>query len=224
MQEKWGEVDSEKEKISTEEFLSMENNNSPVSSLSNSMFDLLSGCVNSISDIAEIQKLVKDNNEDIDALIRSQALKSGAVGFATCLPGLPALVATLPADFACNLYNQVRLIAGIAYIRGYDLQNDNVKTMVLVCLAGEAATSIMKEITEESIKQVMNKVIAELLGKSTSKLIGKGVPLVGGLIGGTIDSMSTYTVGKVAKKMFPDMRTSNTNQDALDESLRNIRL
>ena len=96
--------------------------------------------------------------------------------------------------------------------------------MVLVCLAGEAATSIMKEIAEESIKQVMNKVIAELLGKSTSKLIGKGVPLVGGLIGGTIDSMSTYTVGKVAKKMFPDMRTSNTNQDAFDESLRNIRL
>ena len=40
MQEKWGEVDSEKEKISTEEFLSMGNNNSTVSSLNNSMFDL----------------------------------------------------------------------------------------------------------------------------------------------------------------------------------------
>lgn len=224
MQENWGEVDSEKEKISTEEFLSMENNNSPITSLSNSMFDLLSGCVNSISDIAEIQKLVKDNNEDVDALIRSQVIKSGAVGFATGFPGLPALAVTLPANFAGNLYNQVRMIAGIAYLRGYDLQNDNVKTMVLVCLAGDAATSIMKEIAEESCKQVMKRVAEELLGKAASKLVDKSVPLIGGFIGGTLDSMSTYTVGKMAKKMFPDIRNVNSHKDAVDESLKNIRL
>lgn len=119
------------------------------------------------------------------------------------------------------MYVQIRMIATIANMRGYDLKDDQVKTFVFVCLTGQAASDILKQagiklgtslaiqvikkIPGEVIKAINKAVGVKLVTKFGQKGIvnlGKAVPLIGGVIGGAVDGIGTNTIGKTAKKVF----------------------
>ena len=55
----------------------------------------------------------------------------------TGLGGLITLPVATPANIASVTYVQIRMIAAIAHMRGYDLKDDQVKTFVFVCLTGQ---------------------------------------------------------------------------------------
>ena len=76
----------------------------------------------------------------IDNLIRWQNTKAATSGFLTGLGGLIVMPVTLPANIASVMYVQVRMIAAIAHMKGYDLKDDQVKTFVFVCLTGKSAS------------------------------------------------------------------------------------
>ena len=64
---------------------------------------------------------------------------------------------------------------------------------------------LIKRITVEIIREINKKVGFRLVTKFGQKGIinlGKLVPIVGGVIGGTVDTVGTLTVGKTAKKLF----------------------
>ncbi|ANC79164.1 EcsC family protein [Fictibacillus phosphorivorans] len=157
----------------------------------------------------------------IDSLIRWQNAKGATSGFLTGLGGLITLPVAIPANVASVMYVQIRMIATIAHMRGYDLKDDQVKTFVFVCLTGQAATDILKQagvklgtsLAKEAIKKIpgevikaINKVVGiRLVTKFGEKGIinlGKAVPLVGGFIGGAVDGIGTNTIGKIAKRVF----------------------
>lgn len=113
------------------------------------------------------------------------------------------------------------MIAAIAIMKGYDLKDDQVKTLVYVSLTGQAATDILKQagikigtkmstvlikrMPIEIIKQINKRVGFRLVTKFGEKGIinlGKCVPVLGGVIGGTVDAVGTRTIGKTAKKVF----------------------
>ncbi len=71
-------------------------------------------------------------HEQCNSLIRWQNTKAGTSGFVTGLGGLLLMPVTLPANVTSVLYIQIRMIAAIAHIAGYDLKDDKVKTMVYV--------------------------------------------------------------------------------------------
>ncbi|SES24584.1 EcsC protein family protein [Gracilibacillus ureilyticus] len=81
----------------------------------------------------------------IDSLIRWQNAKGVTSGFLTGLGGLITLPVAIPANVASVMYVQIRMIATIAHMRGYDLKDDQVKTFVFVCLTGQAAADILKQ-------------------------------------------------------------------------------
>ncbi|MDN8932324.1 EcsC family protein, partial [Staphylococcus aureus] len=66
----------------------------------------------------------------IDKLVRNQISKNSLNGFATSFGGLSTMLVTLPANITSVLYVQMRMIASIALIRGYDLKDDEVQTFV----------------------------------------------------------------------------------------------
>ncbi len=157
----------------------------------------------------------------IDSLIRWQNAKGATSGFLTGLGGLITLPVAIPANVASVMYVQIRMIATIAHMRGYDLKDDQVKTFVFVCLTGQAATEILKQsgvklgtalakqaimkIPGEVIKAINKAVGIRLVTKFGEKGIinlGKAVPLVGGLIGGAVDGVGTNIIGNTAKKLF----------------------
>lgn len=159
--------------------------------------------------------------KQVNALIRMQNIKAGSSGFLTGLGGIITLPVTFPANLASVLYIQIRMVAAIAYMGGFDLRDDRVKTLVYLCLAGNAAKDILQEagillgknltsllisrISGSAIQAINQKVGINLLSKSGGKGIinlGKAVPLAGGLIGGAFDAAFTNVIGNTARGIF----------------------
>jgi len=177
--------------------------------------------LNSAIELAENYKNEDCLKEQCNALIRWQNTKVGISGFVTGLGGLILMPVTLPANITSVLYIQIRMIAAIAYLAGHDLKDDKVKTMVYVCLVGNGAAEILKNVGIEvgkkvatnAIKNISGKVITQINQKVGFRLVtkfgekgvinlGKAVPILGGLIGGTVDTISTNIIGNTARDLF----------------------
>lgn len=171
------------------------------------------------------QEYLDENNGNVikacDSLINWQIAKCATSGFLSGLGGIITLPVAIPANVSSVIYVQIRMIAAIAYMGGYDLKDDSVKSLVYICLTGSAAANIAKDVgiklgtklTESAIRKISYAAITKInqavgfrmITKFGSKGIinlGKAIPLVGGIIGGGIDSLSTNTIGNVAKEAF----------------------
>ena len=155
------------------------------------------------------------------ALIRWQKMKAGSSGFITGLGGVISMPLTIPLNLASVLFIQVRMIAAIAIIGGYDLRDQKVKSLIFLCLAGNLAKDVVKEagivigtrltaklissISAEAVKTINTRTGITLVTKTGGKgflNLGKAVPLAGGLIAASIDIMATNLMGKVAMRTF----------------------
>lgn len=160
-------------------------------------------------------------DDAIDQFISWQQAKCATSGFITGLGGIITLPVSVPANISSVIYIQTRMIATIANMKGYDLKDDQVRTLVYVSLTGQSAADILKQsgiklgtnvakslvkkIPGEVIKNINQKVGFRLLtkfGQTGVINLGKCIPLVGGVIGGTVDAIGTRTIGKTAKKVF----------------------
>lgn len=159
--------------------------------------------------------------EQADSLIRWQNTKAGSSGFITGLGGLATMPVAVPANLVSVIYIQVRMIAAIAHLGGHDVRDDRVKALALACLAGTAATELLKDVGVQVGKEVVKKLIGAMTGhtiRQINRMIGfrlltkagqtgvvnltKAVPLVGGIVGGLINATSTNTIGNVARNIF----------------------
>lgn len=160
-------------------------------------------------------------DEAIDKFIKWQQAKCATSGFLTGLGGIITLPVAIPANISSVIYVQTRMVAAIAHMRGFDLKDDQVRTLVYVALTGQAAADILKQagikfgtkmstvlikkIPFEVIKQINKSVGFRLVtkfGQTGVINLGKGIPFVGGIIGGTVDAVGTSTIGKTAKRVF----------------------
>lgn len=144
-------------------------------------------------------------NQQVDSLIRWQVAKASASGFTMGVGGLMTLPLTIPANVASVIYLQVRMISAIAHMGGHDIRNDKVKSMVYICMVGNGAKELLKDVSVKVGQDLMAKAVARLsvrLGTKGATSLTKAVPLLGGVIGGSMDAASTRIVGKVAKKLF----------------------
>jgi uncharacterized protein (DUF697 family) len=160
--------------------------------------------------------------DKVNTLIRYQALKAATSGFVTGLGGALTLPVAIPANLASVMYIQLQMVAAIARMGGHDVRNDRVRTVCYACLCGSAAVDILKDavgktigmkLAEQAIKQSSFETIKKInravgfrlvtkFGQTGAINLGKAVPLAGGVIGGTFDGTTTYTIGRVAKNVF----------------------
>lgn len=155
------------------------------------------------------------------ALIKRQRLLAGGSGFITGLGGFMSLPVAIPANMVSVVFIQLRMIAAIAYLGGYDIEDKKVRSMVFTCMAGNAVKDILQEIginagtrvtkrlinsiSERSLVAINHKVGFTLFAKSGGHgviKLSKVVPLAGGIIGGSIDVIATDVMGRAARKMF----------------------
>ena len=158
---------------------------------------------------------------DANALIRWQTVQAAGLGFITGIPGLPAMPVTLPANLTSVLFIQIRMMAALAYLGGYDLNEDRVKTLCLACLCGHAARAILREagieisqkmavsalrrLPKRTFIEINKKVGFRLLSKFGEKgaiNVGRAIPLLGGLVGGGVDAAWTKAMGHRARDIF----------------------
>lgn len=159
--------------------------------------------------------------DKINSFIRWQNTKCFTSGFLSGLGGLITMPITIPANVSSVLYVQVRMCATIAIMGGYDVKDDRVRTLVYACLLGNGIKDVLKNIgivfgsklskvaikriSFEAIKKINQKIGFRLITKFGEKGIlnlGKAIPVVGGLIGGTFDLVSSNTIGNVARNTF----------------------
>ncbi len=159
--------------------------------------------------------------QKVNQLIRWQNAKCATSGFITGLGGVLTLPIAIPANLSSVLFVQIRMIAAIAIMGGNDPHDDRVQTLAYVCLLGNSgnevlkqagvkigtkmATNAIKKISFDIIKEINKKVGFRLLTKFGEKgaiNLGKAVPLVGGVVGGTLDALATDAIGNAARRMF----------------------
>jgi hypothetical protein len=158
----------------------------------------------------------------IDRLIRVHVRLAAATGAVTGLGGLLALPVTLPAGLGGYYLIGGRLASGVAYLRGYDPECEEVQTAVLLIMIGGAAAEVLKtngvaigtkglavalsKLPGHVLIEINKAVGFRLITKAGSKGVinlGKMVPFVGAPIGGAVDLVSMRAVGRFAKKEFP---------------------
>ena len=159
--------------------------------------------------------------DKVNSLIRWQNTTAGTSGFITGLGGLLTLPLTLPANITSVLYVQIRMVAAIAIMGGYDVKDDRVRSIVFSCIAASSAAEVaknfgiklgnklamqgIKKISGETLKKINQAVGFRLLTKFGQKgfvNLGKTIPFIGGIVGATFDVVATNTVGNVARNTF----------------------
>ena len=153
--------------------------------------------------------------------INYQIAKCTTSGFVTGLGGLITLPVAIPANVGSVIYVQMRMIACLAYMGGYDTDSDQVQTLVYACLAGISIDQILKQagiqFGNKFVMAMVKKIPGEVLTKINQKVgfrfvtkfgtkgivnIGKAVPVVGGMISGGFDFVETKAIANRAYKMF----------------------
>lgn len=180
-----------------------------------------------------------NNNKAAKAMIKNQVVKCTTSGFLTGFGGIITLPVTIPANVGSVLYVQMRMIACIAYLAGYDLKSDQVQTLVYACLAGVAVTDVIKQagikfgikLTNATIKKIPGKALIKINQKVGFTFITKAgttgiinlsrvVPVVGAVAGGGIDYFETKAIANRAYKwFFKNDFSVDDNQNKKEEKL-----
>ena len=186
--------------------------------------------INGLGILPSAEKVAKDHlngaasvEDAINSIIAWRTTYAVGTGFITGLGGIAAMPITIPSGLAASYAISANTAAAIAYLRGYDIHSDQVRTTILLCLLGEAGEEILKtagiaigtKVFQNLIKQIPGKILIEINKKIGFRLITKAgekgvinlmklVPLVGGIVGGTFDGMFVNTCGKTAKKIFSE--------------------
>jgi hypothetical protein len=172
--------------------------------------------------------LLEDPEAAIKRIIRETLAASATTGFTTGLGGFIVLPVALPANITGQAILNARMVAAIAHLRGWDLTDEVVRNAILITVAGGSPNAVLaqfgitfsRKLTETAIKRIPIALIREinkrvgfmLLAKYGTKrsvlTLAKGVPIVGGVVSGTVDAGFTKAVSTLAKRSFPQVETN----------------
>ncbi len=162
----------------------------------------------------------------IKNLIHWQMAKTGMFGFAANMGGLPLMPLTVPADLAQLFAQQTRMAAAIAFLCGVDPRaREQFRIICIACALGISVRELLHKAGIELIahrllwetvsgigglamsalnQAVGLKLTASLAGKSSAGL-SRAVPVISGIVGGTLNALSTKAAGEAAQKTFLEL-------------------
>lgn len=163
----------------------------------------------------DVTKAIKD-------LIRIHVALAGTAGFATNIGGLITTAVTLPANLTGLAVIESRLVACIAHLRGYDINDPRVRNGILMAQLGDervrkgikskklpgtpmavaTAPAYDPQLDQVVASQVAAEMLTSVVGKRLSTTIAKHLPLIGGAVGAGTDGWDTYQVGRYARREF----------------------
>jgi len=158
-------------------------------------------------DVAAL-RLSEPDFHEIDharALTRRTAIRCAAAGAVTGLPSGLLAIGTLGADLAFLVYQQFRLILGIATIYGHEPSHRERFTEALSCLAFASGAGIGKQSMATLLESatVEGGAIAEKIGaRFVRERLATIVPIVGAVSGGVLNFWAAQAVGRAATKYY----------------------
>ena len=168
-----------------------------------------------------------DVERAIHEVIENNVRLAAAQGFVTNIGGLVTAAVAIPANITGLALIQCRMIAGIAHLRGYDLDDPRVRNAILVTLLGEEIVGDLVKTKElpappmalatapaydAGIDQTISAAVAtnlitRMAGKRLATTVGRRVPVVGAVVGMGADGFFTWKVGRYAdRELLPRAR------------------
>lgn len=149
-------------------------------------------------------------------LARRTAIRCAAAGAVTGLPLGLAAIGTLGADLAYLVYQQFRLILGIATIYGHEPNARERFTEALSCLAYASGVGAGKQGIAAVLgaATIEGGMIAEKIGTRVLRdRVSKFIPFVGVISGGALNYAAVYAVARSAIRYYE----SRIEPDLADE-------
>lgn len=166
-----------------------------------------------------LQKHPDSIDDAIEAIVDTHVRLGTAQGFVTNLGGLITLPIAVPANLSGVAIVQVRMIAAIAHLRGYDIDDPRVRTAMVMCLlggeqigrqvaAGKLPSTPLAVATAPVFDPTLDARVAEIAvtallarvgGKHLPLLVTRRIPLLGGGVGAVVDGMATHQIGTFVK-------------------------
>lgn len=163
----------------------------------------------------------KSDEARVDALIRRETRKNFTTGFVTGLGGIVTFPVTIPAALGASWLIQARMAGAIARIYGHDLADERVRTKILLSLAGDVAKEAMNDLglklgnklTQRAVDQIPGRLLVEVNKRIGARLLAnvgarvllkvpRAVPILGGVVGGSLDAVVCRMTGRSAKALF----------------------
>ncbi|MEW5819741.1 MAG: EcsC family protein [Cyanobacteriota bacterium] len=169
-----------------------------------------------------------------ERLTKHKAFYTASIGFTSGL--IPANIPALIFDFITSTAAQAELIYEIAMVYGLDLEDTTRKGEVLTLIAlgagssktAEATLRLAVDISSRKFGQVMTekmlKAFSIVVGeKIAKKSLSKLIPVLGGLIGASINASVIMLTGKGAIAFYQQTSQRNLLYDGkLPDELKNI--
>lgn len=170
----------------------------------------------------QLQRHDGDVDAAIRSLIRVHVALAGSAGFATNIGGLVTVAVTLPANLTGLAVIESRMVACIAHLRGYDINDPRVRNAILMTQLGEER--VRKQIKAKKLPgtpmavatapaydpnldrivaaEVASEMLTAVAGKRLATTVGKHLPIIGGAVGAGTDGWETYQIGRYARREF----------------------
>ena len=170
-----------------------------------------------------VDKLKRENphlsKDDLAKLVVSRkALKNGCVGAFGSLGGAFALPVAVPAEWLATWRIQANMALAIAYVYDHALEERDLKTDILLIMAGDAALSSIKDmgleftqrltrkaiqsyLSEEALKKLVATLPKIIIGRTTRKAsqrIMRLVPIASAPVGFAFDYAAAKAIGRAA--------------------------
>lgn len=162
----------------------------------------------------------------ISKMITSHIALASGQGFVTNWGGFLVALVTVPANIAAASFLQARLVAGIAHLRGYELNDPRVRTAILMVMLGPGsmANLVGKGVLPSSplvvatapvfdarldgqvARALLDRSVNQVTGKRFGLWLARGIAVVGGGVGAAVDGLSTRGVAVNAMAEFPSRR------------------
>ena len=156
-------------------------------------------------------------------IIRSHRRGVTAAGFLTGLGGVVTLPVLLPTNVMEFYIQSTRMVGAIAVVRGYDLDDQEVRVRVLAALLGEESGDVLSSLglgpvagaavrgvagrlpdsPHSAIVQAVGGRLIRRFGLRSARLFGKAIPGLGGVLGALSDRRQLRRIAEAATTGFP---------------------
>jgi hypothetical protein len=167
-----------------------------------------------------------DPESAIRSIVNQHLALAGGQGFATNWGGFLLSVVTIPANIGAHAFVQARMVAAIAHLRGYELDDPRVRTAILMCMLGPSAGAALvskgalpssplvvatapvfdSHLDGTVAKVLLERAMSSVSGKRLGLMLARGVPFVGGGVGAAVDAWNTRTIARHTLGALPSRR------------------
>jgi len=167
-----------------------------------------------------------DVDKAIDSVVRQHVALATAQGVLTNIGGIVSAIVGTPVNVTGIISVQIHMVACIAHLYGYDIDDPRVRTALAMCLLGErelerqisnqqlpttplavATSPVHDPVLHNTVAdRVLSHIFAEAAGKGIVVTLGRKAPVIGGGVGGVADWLDTMVVSRCAKKYLVPRR------------------